>query len=361
MTTPILNVLLVEDEDSRISDWRDATAAHNADIENTGFGIETETAKSVAAARALLSSRRFDAAIVDLRLQIEEGVAENNNHGNDLVRHLLATQPLGVVVYTGQQSEADVGSYECPQVKVLDKGDGLQPVLDWLANNKDIFLKLRGAQQAFNRETAKIFFKSIWPRWSHWTNGGATGNGDLTEVVARHVVAHVHDSLLLAGGEEAHPEESYFVPPIKGRLDTGDLIDYEERVWIVVTPRCDLANQNKVSSILLAACVDISAEWNSLVAAGQNSNSAKEKCRRLVQHGGMPKQHFLSPMRDASGKQRGPWMIHFHDLKALPLNEAIENLTPLRFASLSSLFIPSLVERFGAYFSRIGTPGYSSN
>lgn len=359
MSTPTLTVLLVEDEDSRISDWNDATSAHNADVDNKGFVIETVPAKSVATAKVLLDSHRFDAVVVDLRLQVEEGILENNSHGNDLVKHVVSTQPLGVVVYTGQQADADVGSYGCEQVRVMDKGDGLQQVLDWLADNRDVFLKLRGAQAAFNRETAKVFFRSIWPRWSHWTSGGGAAGADLTDVVARHVIAHVHDSLLLSGGDEAHPEESYFVPPIKSRLDTGDLIDYEEKVWIVVTPRCDLAHEGKVSTVLLSACKDISETWNGYVTA--NSTNARKECRKLVQHENMPKQHFLSPMRDLTGSQRGPWMVQFHDLKALPTADAIQVLTPQRFASLSPLFVPSLVERFGAYFSRIGTPGLSSD
>lgn len=193
----------------------------------------------------------------------------------------------------------------------------------------------------------------------HWTGNGAQNGPELTEVVARHVVAHVHDAMLHAGGESAHPEESYFVPPLKGRLDTGDLVDYEGGVWIVVTPRCDLANQGKVATIVLASCEDISTTWNPLAAAG--SKAAEDKCKKLIQHDGMPKQHFLFPMRDAASAQRGPWLAQFHNLKALPSVQAIKDLTPLRFASLSPMFVPSLVERFGGYFSRIGTPGFSSD
>lgn len=54
-------------------------------------------------------------------------------------------------------------------------------------------------------------------------------------------------------------------------------------------------------------------------------------------------------------------MVQFHNLKAITAEQAFNELTGLRFASLSPLFIPSLVERFGAYFSRIGTPDYSSD
>lgn len=357
-TIPELNILVVEDEDTKIAEWKDAIDAHNADGDNKGFHLQMVTSKSVAEAKRLLDLHRFDAAVVDLRLQVEAGVAENNSQGNDLVRHILAAQPIGVVVYTGQQADAEVTSYDCPQVKVMDKADGMEQVFTWLAENSNVFLRLRGAKSAFNRETAKMFFRSIWPRWSHWTGAG-NGGADLTEVVARHVVAHVHDSMLNASGDETHPEEAYFVPPLKSRLDTGDLVEHDGGTWIVVTPRCDLANQGKVATILLASCEDISSNWADL---NKNGNSKSEdKLKKLIQHDSMPKQHFLHPMMDAAGKSKGPWMVQFHNLKALPTANAIETLTPLRFASLSPLFIPSLVERFGAYFSRIGTPGYSSD
>lgn len=354
---PELKILVVEDDESVLKGWEDAIKAHNKDAENKGFFIHMVTSKSVTDAKQKLDLYRLDAVVVDLRLQTEDGFTENNSHGNDLVRHILEVQPLGVVVFTGQGREAD--RYGCRQVEVMDKADGMAQVFDWLGENKEVFLRLRGAKSAFNRETARVFFRSIWPRWCHWTSSKVKG-ADLTEVVARHVVAHVHDSMLNAGGDATHPEEAYFVPPLRDRLDTGDLVQNDEGIWIVVTPRCDLANPGKVNTILLALCTDISKEWCELtrVDAGK---SKKEKMKRLVQHDGSPKQHFLHPMQDANGQARGPWLVQFHHLKAIAVEQALKELTPLRFASLSPLFIPSLVERFGAYFSRIGTPDYSSD
>ena len=204
-----------------------------------------------------------------------------------------------------------------------------------------------------------MFFQSIWPRWRNWKNAGIDADG-LSQVLVRHVVAHVHDSLLANGNDLTHPEESYFVPPLKSRLDTGDLLNYEDSVWVVVTPRCDLANDGKVDTVLIAKCTDISAEWRPLVSAEPKSNSIKDTINKIVQHKNSPKQHFLYQLNDNNGQPRGPWFVQFHHLKALAATEAITTLTPLRFASLSPLFVPSLVERFGAYYSRIGTPGFSS-
>lgn len=359
MTLPTIHVLLVEDEDAKISEWSDAVTYHNLDSERHGFTIETTSAKSVTEAKRAFELHRFDASVVDLRLQVESGVMENNTSGNDFVEFLINNHPVGIIVYTGQRAEAK--EYHCPQVKTHDKGDGLDGVFQWLIDNKDIFLELRKAKATFNRETARMFFRSIWPRWRNWkTSGGLDADG-LSQVLVRHVVAHVHDSLLSIGNDATHPEESYFVPPLKSRLDTGDLLEHEDAIWVVVTPRCDLANTGKVSTVLIAKCLDIGEEWNPLVSTTPKTNKTIELMNRLIQHKSSPKQHFLFPLSDSESKSRGPWFVQFHHLQAIAAQEAIEKLTPLRFASLSPLFIPSLVERFGAYYSRIGTPGFSSD
>ncbi|MBX8497212.1 histidine kinase [Pseudomonas cichorii] len=353
---PSLKILIVEDEDSKLMEWKDAIEYHNVDSEKSGFKVEYESSKSADDAIRILNSHRFDAAVVDLRLQKEIGVSSNNSDGNSIVKYLIAMQPMGVAVYTGQSADAEVDKYESPQVKVMDKGDGFEQVFKWLKENLDLFLRLRGVKATYNRETAKVFYKSIWPRWQNWTE---TTQTDLTDVVARHIIAHVHDALLVAGGDVTHPEEAYFVPPMKSRLDTGDLVAYEGREWIVVSPRCDLANQGKVKTILIAACQDISKRWEELESS--TSKSARDKLAKLVQHDGSPKQHFLLPMRDLLSNKKGPWLVQFDDICALKSDLAINQLLPYRFASLSPMFVPSLVERFGGYFSRIGTPGLSSD
>lgn len=356
--TNTLYVLLVEDEDTKIIEWTDALAAHNSDSDKLGFSIETVSAKTVVDAKQLLEKNVFDAVVVDLRLQVEPGFAESNTAGNELVRHVLQTQPIGVVIYTGQQAEVEAEHISCPQLQVMDKGDGLTQVFEWLKENLQVFIELREAKAIFNRETAKIFYKSIWPRWKYWNAGKEEGQ-KLSNVVTRHIFAHVHDSLLHDTGDATHSEESYFVPPLKTRLDTGDLVELDGKVWIIVSPRCDLANPGKVQSIVLAGCDDISAKWNSFIAAG--SKKGDDQCKRLIQHDRELKQHFLFPLIGLDQGQRGPWMALFHDLKVIPAAEAEGQLTEHRFASLSPMFVPSLVERFGAYFSRIGTPGFSSD
>jgi hypothetical protein len=254
-------------------------------------------------------------------------------------------------VYSGQATEADVGNYK--QIQIMDRGKGLTQVLEWLVANAGMFAALRSVRDEFDQLTAKFFFGSIWPRWSNWA---AEHSEDvLHRTIARHAIAHSHDSMLLENGDGAHAEEAYFVPSLRPRLDTGDLLEIDKDVWIVVTPRCDLARKVQVKSLVLVRCEDIGAEWNPLAAS--DSAKSKEAIGRLMQHRGSPKQHFLPPMRIGAETSRGAWMAQFHDIRAeATTEEHLTELINLRFASLAPQFVPSLVERFGNYFSRIGTP-----
>jgi len=341
---PMLYILLVEDQQDNIEAWNDRANVHNADAAAHGFSVETVTAPSVAEAQRILQTQKPDAVVVDLRLQVATGQMEPNDHGNALVRYALGAHPVAIAIYTGQRQEAEAG---VPQVEVFDRGDGLDPVFAWLSRQYVMLLQLRATREAVERETARVFFRSIWPRWKNWAGADGTGVGGM---LARHVVAHVHDALLDADGGAAHPEETYFIPAIKERLDTGDLIGNGGDLWIVVTPRCDLANEGKVVTILVARCADISKRWN---------EKPKERLR-IAQNDGSHKLHFLPPMLDQKGEQLGPWFVHFHDLKAVAVAQVPSELTEKRWASLAPQFVPSLVERFGAYFSRIGTPSLSS-
>jgi CheY-like chemotaxis protein len=345
LPVPSLQVLLVEDQDANIEMWRDKANTHNADADAKGFSVNTLQAKSVSEAQTVLAERKVDAVVVDLRLQ-SAGDGQPNDHGNKLVTHVIATHPVAMAIYTGQQMEADVT--DCPQVEVFDRGGGLDPVFDWLGRQREMVMQLRSTRDAIERETARIFFKSIWPRWTHWTKDGA---GDaIRAILARHVVAHVHDSMLDLGGGTAHAEETYFVPPLKERLDTGDLLKDDAGVWIVVSPRCDLANTGKIPTVLVALCEDVSQRWK---------NKPKDQ-GNMIQHDKALKVHFLPPMLDRQGQALGPWFVQFSHLRTVPMEEAKAALTDKRFASLAPQFVPSLVERFGAYFSRIGTPNFSS-
>lgn len=133
-----------------------------------------------------------------------------------------------------------------------------------------------------------------------------------------------------------------------------------------MTPRCDLTNEGNVVTLLLAKCKNVQKRYDELEQAVKQATEAKKEgatksLMRFVQHDSSLKQHFLPPAFDVDGNQLGPWMVQFNDLQVLPVEQGMANLPKARIASLAPQFVPSLVDRFGSYFSRIGTPNMSSD
>ena len=68
-------------------------------------------------------------------------------------------------------------------------------------------------RKRIERESAKLFSQSIWPRWEiAWKL--MSDSAPLGGVITRQVVAHVAEQLSLPPNYH-HPEEFYFVPPRK--------------------------------------------------------------------------------------------------------------------------------------------------
>jgi hypothetical protein len=182
--------------------------------------------------------------------------------------------------------------------------------------------------------------------------------------VTRHLVSHLHAGLLEASGGVVHPEEYYFVPPMNSkRVSTGDLIRRPDgKVEIVVTPRCDIEHADKSTTVQLAECEDKSADWarmeNDLKDPdAKKVQKAKEAASRWRQHRLKSVLHFLPQMMGEDGAPAGPWFIRFDRIRSVDRDDRVlDELNKQRFASITSEFLPSVVERLGNFFSRIGTP-----
>jgi hypothetical protein len=226
--------------------------------------------------------------------------------------------------------------------------------LDWLAEHSGLMVALADAQQVIRRESARLFHSSLWPRWSQRHERGLVPD-PFGPIVARQISAHLAESLELSLADRTRSlaDEFYFVPSMRERLHTGDLVEIEAgNVYVVVTPQCDMV-RDYPENVLLARC-DPEMEWRAIEEAtrrngGVVSATSKEKIGRLVTHKSIS-LHFIPPC-DA----RGPWNVNFRRLITKVQNE-VESLIVGRFASISPQFLPNLMSRFAAYLGRYGQP-----
>jgi hypothetical protein len=288
-----------------------------------------------------------------------------NAAGNEVAQLLAASEMAAVAIYTGQPNEAVVPAAS-PHVVVIEKGQGVDKVIEWLKEQSAIIFHIQTAAQAIRKDLEAVFHASIWPRWKYWIDEGSKVTL-LDSAITRHLVSHLYAGLLELDAGTVHPEEWYFVPPITTRnISTGDLIKSAEGVVeIVVTPRCDLAHDDKSSTIQLAECEDIATQWTALhadltCANKKKEEAAKNKIKSWYQHRNRFVLHFLPPMITDKGAKAGPWAVRFDRIRSIPKSEnAAKDLHAQRFASVTSEFLPSLVSRLGTFFNRIGAPDLS--
>ncbi|WP_429579644.1 hypothetical protein [Paraburkholderia youngii] len=380
-----MRTLIVEDDREEQETWTREIEMHNAAAEDGGFVIDPTYVESLDGVRGAISSGNFDAAVVDIRLRLPDGRAAPNTDGNEALREILQAEMAAVAVFTGEGALAERPENVRATLRVFIKGggedEGTSAVIGWLSEQVSMLKHIQAAQHVIQREMARIFTQSIWPRWVHWAGDEGT-NANIRDAITRHITSHVYATLQEKGNQVAHPEEWYFVPPIRDGLRTGDLIEMDGIVEVVVTPRCDLARAaTQDDTVQLAVCEDVSNDWKERVTALETAkialtetpaehadrrkreesvNRAKQRLRQFTQHRSMTHLHFLPQMKLAN-RTIGPFMVRFDKVRSVErLSEDANRRFPAaRVAALTTEFLPSLVERLGTYFSRIGTPDYS--
>lgn len=359
-----LHLLIIEDDSEITKDWKEKLEFYEAD-ENPVYTITSKFVSDLEDAKKLLSHSFFDAAVIDIRLASNDGIP--NKHGNELLNIITKNSLAVSAIYTGETQIVALEKHQEDFIKVFEKGSGKIPeILQWFDQKFSMISAIQNMQNSLKTEMAKVFSKSIWPRWDYWLRND-TNIASTESALRRHMATHLHASFLNEA-EFAHPEEYYFIPPLHDKFNTGDIFKRDDNCYyILVTPRCDLARA-KIATFQLVKLESIKDEWDTQIAISQNPNesnkrqeAAKKAIGYLVNHGNRsPKSHFVPQIKIDQSETLGPFHAQFNFMTCEAAIEETEiDLMKHRIATLSNEFVPSLVERLGAYFSRIGTPDYS--
>lgn len=313
-------------------------------------------ARTASEAIRFLDIHRFDCAILDLRVPSDGAEETHEDQGNKTLQEVVSRYALPVIVHSAFSGDLDDNFLNLP-LEVIDKeADSHQKALKWLADHAPLMAAIRESRMRIQVETASIFFKAIWPRWEK--EAGSTLAGEaLHDVISRQIVSYISEKLSLPGSglDGHHLHEFYFVPPLREeRLYTGDLINHEGNVYVIVTPQCNIARTDP-DHFLLAKCKDISEEWTDCRRKiadndGQPNSKVKGKVQNWATQNVDISEHFLPPCDN-----RGPWLVDFKTVISVPKADA-ENLTANRFASITPQFISNLIQRWASYMGRVGQP-----
>jgi len=345
-------ILIVEDNEDMRNSWtRDIRDFNRDSARPFNFSATFATTKNEAI--SVIDHRRFDCAVVDLRLPHGDSPEGSDQPlGNDVIKVLLESTGIPTYVYSGFDAEASELT-RLSNIRIISKqGGASKRILISIAAEAPLMEAMRHTRRIIFQETSKLFNQSIWSRWeTKWS--GLADKTLVFNIIARQTAAHIAESLSKAPTKH-HPEEFYIVPSLHSdRLDTGDIVKIGSKAYIVLTPRCNMANQLP-RNFLLASLSVVSdwAQWKTdlLGASTKKRERAEKEIRNHANQGHEIGSHFLPPLNGD-----GPWLVNFKEARTVKSGLA-DRLISMRIATVAPQFVPNLVQRYSSYLGRIGQP-----
>ncbi|WP_143278675.1 hypothetical protein [Bradyrhizobium sp. Y36] len=349
-------LLFVEDDKSQLSLLQDELTDWNAAHPEKSFALHVSG--SYEGARQDLADRRFDAALLDLRLPGEKGVP-----GQLLADLCVSQYGIPAAIISGHPGDFDQSRWN-GMVEVFNKGDtgAYKAAVAWFGSLSHMMHILGNTRKRIQEQGATVFWRQVWPRWASYEALAGIQDDELVRIVSRQYASHITEILGLDAENAVkwHPFENYIRPALQqARPHTGDIFRIEEELWVVLTPQCDMATK-KAMTVLLAHCSSKPPiqNWKESIAAlssesGKQRKAAEEFLGKLLNQA-QPAFHFLPPLENGQ-----PLMVDFKNLKALSWAE-LEVRLPSRIASIAPAFLANLTQRFGSYVSRVGQPNISA-
>jgi DNA-binding response OmpR family regulator len=336
--------------------------------------VVIETCKKFNDAIEMLNRIRIDLVILDIKDQADIRDDDDNLlAGQEVFEKIRDSRFVPVIFHTAYPHK--VKNLENPYVRVVERS---RP-RDLLAAIKDV---LETGLPQFNRflesEQRRYMWGQVLNNWKEFES--SNDKIDLTYLLARRLAntLQTDSARRFLNGENTtapqktdaavYPIEMYIYPSTNPKLSAGDILKGKfldkDSYWIVLTPSCDL-EQNKVSHVILAACVKISdqPEAKKIFDAVKNgqpiSETSKKELAALIGNNRQVKNVQAERYNFLPGTFFIPDLIvDFQELIRVSINE-IKDAN--RIALLDSPFAEACLARFTRYYGRLGTPDVNTD
>ncbi len=361
--------VLIVDDDARLSTEIIELIQGNKVISEPDR-IICESCESFVDAFTLLTQKRFDLVILDLK---DDASGEKGEFaGFKLYEDVKKARFIPIIFYSGYAEK--IKEHERPFVRMITKGD----VEELRVEVKKIFdTKLPLLIRHLEEELRVYMWDSIERLWS---NEEPADSNDFVYLIARRLSNLLQGDVLreffqsqgakVPKDLDIHPIEMYVWPPISIKnFFFGDILQNkkDKKFFVVLSPSCDLQihegrAQANAEFVILGECTllserEESKKMTAAIKSGENpSNTAQEELRKLINTNKdrlkyLPSTNFLPDLLLDLQKLSN---IEFGAL--IQVDGAYEKI-----ASLDTPFAEALQSQLARYYGRIGTPNLDGN
>lgn len=351
-----IKILILDDNIPAIETYESGIRRYNRAEEKPG-SFFAYTANDLESAYVHIDRSKLDTAIVDLRLDREEGPMEN---GNEAIARLIESFRLPVFVVTGSPSDLAEEYENHPMIKVVKRADVNTPdLLDEIASlHNSHYIQFFTRNGFLEKKINELY----WDHFNHtsdaWLEVASTEGGEFDKIISRHTVACLNEQLYVNGNigrfDKYHAGEVYICPPIKQHYHTGDIVQKDDKRYVIMNPACDIVNKAKVGKLDFYLLVEIVNPLELSVVLNKRADAREGYIESSIANNQTERYHYMPAFADI---QRG--VIDFQKMQNIDIGESDKEefiKTFDRIGSISSPFLKDVIARFSLYYARQGQP-----
>ncbi|HIP34346.1 MAG TPA: response regulator, partial [Bacteroidia bacterium] len=209
-------------------------------------------------ARKFIEENKLDLAIIDLNLDHTKG--SDNSEGNEAIVALREHFRLPIYVITGEPEKIDED--EKKYVNFYIKGDqDTSDIIEHMAEAHHSFnMNFFSRDGSLEKQINDFYWNHLSHTLSSWETVAEENGDDIDKILSRHTVSCLNEQLYVDGNrgkfDEYHPAEMYIMPPIKKHYHTGDIIEKDNKKFIILNPACDIVNKNKMDYYIIVGIIE---------------------------------------------------------------------------------------------------------
>lgn len=373
-----IKLLIIDDDTEVLTEFSKSVERFNRDNQETCI-FKVYEKKSLDEARDIIKYYKIDTAIIDLNLQENfENPETDNSDGNSVVQKIIENFRIPIYILTGEPQKLALEYKNKNNITLNTKGE--KSYLDLLEElQQKLSLKTIDyfSENGFlEKEINDFYWGNLQETLESWNDVARIHPTEIDKILSRHTVACLNEKLYVNGNignfDKYHPGEMYIIPPIKQHYHTGDIIEKDNELFIILNPACDIVNRGNLEFYLVAKLIEIQIlqdiqqniktdkQYNSLYDS--LNKAGKEKFKKYSNNQSQ-RYHYI-PKFDKISKD---YLIDFQNLQNIKIGDIIEGEDYLanresiikeytRIASISSPFLKDIVMRFSTLYARQGQP-----
>lgn len=350
-----MKILVVEDHSDQVEIYQDLVEDKNKEL--TDIKIVLDIKNNLEDGLVAIRENDYDSAILDLKL----GENDSSGKGNEMIRNIKERFRFPIRVISGYPQDLEKQFKEYSGfITVHKKDDNIEEIFDQIIKlYKTGITNVMGAKGKIESFIQNVFWSHLSQTVDFWLSEQEKIE-DTEKIILRYTMAHLQEHLELndtqSEFEKFLPLEMYIIPPIKSNYFTGDILNKDDKNFIILNPACDMAQQ-KAKWITIAEIEAINMPYmealkQDVKAENEKSAQAKETITKLIGNSGSLKYHFLPETHNFTGG-----FINFQKISTVKKKDLS---TYTRVASITDRFVKDIIARFSHYYSRQGQPDFDS-